>query len=83
MHVLPNDYPDLDLRRMQINIVESSDRLLSSMSEQASEMAENFLKEMGVMVRTNDAVESYNGIKAVLRSGKVLESTVFLCGVFT
>lgn len=75
MHVLPNDYPDLDLRRMQINLVESNERLLSSMSEQASEMAENFLKEMGVMVRTNDAVESYNGIKAVLRSGKVLEST--------
>lgn len=75
MHVLPNDYPDLDLRRMQINIVESSDRLLSSMSEQASEMAEKFLKEMGVMVRTSDAVQSYDGRNAVLKSGKTLETT--------
>lgn len=74
-HVLPNDYPDLDLRRMQINIVESSDRLLSSMSEQASEMAEKFLKEMGVMVRTSDAVLSYDGRNAVLKSEKTLETT--------
>ncbi len=75
MHVLPNDYPDLDLRRMQINMVESSDRVLNSMSVQASEMSDKFLKEMGVMIRTNDAVVSYDGRNAVLRSGKVLETT--------
>lgn len=74
MHVLPNDYPDLDLRRMQINMVESSERILSSMSVQASEMSDKFLKEMGVMIRTNDAVVSYDGRYAKLRSGKVLES---------
>lgn len=74
MHVLPNDYPDLDLRRMQINMVENSERILSSMSEQASEMSDKFLKEMGVMIRTNDAVVSYDGRDAVLRSGKVLET---------
>lgn len=74
MHVLPSDYPDLDLRRMQINLVESSERVLSSMSIQASEMSNSFLKEMGVMIRTNDAVESYDGHYANLRSGKVLES---------
>ncbi len=74
MHVLPSDYPDLDLRRMQINLVESSERVLSSMSVQASEMSNTFLKEMGVMIRTNDAVVSYDGHFANLRSGKVLES---------
>ncbi len=73
-HVLPNDYPDLDLRRMQINLVENSTRILSSMSEQASEMSDKFLKDMGVMVRTNDAVVSYDGHSAVLKSGKVLET---------
>ncbi|MFN5705918.1 MAG: NAD(P)/FAD-dependent oxidoreductase, partial [bacterium] len=75
MHVLPNDYPDLDLRRMQINLVENNERLLSSMSIEASNQAENFLKELGVMIRTNDAVLSYDGLKAVLKSGKELEST--------
>lgn len=74
MHVLPSDYPDLDLRRMQINLVESNERVLSSMSVQASEMSDSFLKEMGVVIRTNDAVVSYDGHFAKLRSGKVLES---------
>ncbi len=68
MHVLPSDYPDLDLRRMQINLVESSDRVLSGMSVQASEMSNSFLKEMGVMIRTNDAVVNYDGHFANLRS---------------
>lgn len=74
-HVLPNDYPDLDLRRMQINLVESAPRLLSSMSPQASKQAEGFLKEMGVNVRTNDVVVSYNGTTVELKSGRKLETT--------
>lgn len=74
-HVLPNDYPDLDLRRMQINVVENAPRVLNSMSTQASEMAERFLKDMGVMVRCNDSVISYDGKRAVLKSGKVLETS--------
>ena len=74
MHVLPSDYPDLDLRRMQINLVESNERILSGMSVQASEMSNAFLKEMGVVIRTNDAVVSYDGHNAVLRSGKTLET---------
>ncbi len=74
MHVLPNDYPDLDIRRMQINLVENNERLLAGMSEQASEQAENFLREMGVIVRSNDSVLSYDGYTAELRSGKKLES---------
>lgn len=75
LHVLPNDYPDLDLRRMQINLVENNERLLSTMSIEASQQAENFLKELGVIIRTNDAVVSYDGFRAVLKSGKDLEST--------
>jgi NADH:ubiquinone reductase (H+-translocating) len=74
-HVLPNDYPDLDLRRMQINLVENSPRLLSAMTEQASKKSEDFLKEMGVQVRVNDAVTSYDGRIAKLKSGKDLETT--------
>ena len=58
LHVLPNDYPDLDLSKMQINIIERAPRLLNGMSEQASKRATDFLIEMGVQVRTNDSVKS-------------------------
>ncbi|SMO67836.1 NAD(P)/FAD-dependent oxidoreductase [Solitalea koreensis] len=77
-HVLPHDYPELDIRRMQINLVESSSRVLNSMSEQASIKSEQFLKEMGVNVRTNDRVLSYDGEKVTLASGKILESKIVI-----
>lgn len=60
-HVLPKDYPDLDIRRMQIHIVEAHDRLLSSMSEKASEKAQKFLKYMGVNVWKQMRVLDYDG----------------------
>jgi NADH dehydrogenase len=44
-HVLPNDYPDLDIRRMQINIIEADDRLLANMSDESSKKAEKYLKK--------------------------------------
>lgn len=48
--VLPKDYPDLDIRRMEIHLIESAPRLLAAMSEKSSEKALQFLKEMGVNV---------------------------------
>ncbi|SNR60615.1 NAD(P)/FAD-dependent oxidoreductase [Lutibacter flavus] len=59
--ILPNDYPDLDIRQMQINIVQGSNRLLKAMSEKASEKAEDFLIELGVNVWKNTHVTNYNG----------------------
>jgi NADH dehydrogenase len=32
-HVLPNDYPELDLRKMRVILVENSAEILSAMSE--------------------------------------------------
>ncbi|NNC83355.1 MAG: NAD(P)/FAD-dependent oxidoreductase [Flavobacteriales bacterium] len=60
-HVLPHDYPDLDVRRMQIHVVEASDRLLSNMSQHASEKSEAFLRKLGVNVWLKTKVEGYDG----------------------
>ena len=43
--ILPKDYPDLDTRRAQINIVQGGDCLLPGFSAQASKKAEDFLIE--------------------------------------
>ncbi len=59
--ILPKDYPDLDTRRVQINLVQSSDRILKEMSEQASKKAEDFLEELGVQVWKNTRVKTYDG----------------------
>ena len=59
--ILPKDYPDLDIRQMQINVIQSGDRLLNSMSEIASEKAEDFLIGLGVNIYKNVRVLDYNG----------------------
>lgn len=59
--ILPKDYPDLDIRQMQINIIQGSDRLLDAMSNQASKKAEEFLINLGVCVWKNLIVTDYDG----------------------
>ncbi|MBQ4914497.1 NAD(P)/FAD-dependent oxidoreductase [Maribacter sp. MMG018] len=59
--ILPKDYPDLDTRRAQINLVQGGDRLLNAMSDKASKKAEQFLEELGVQVWKNVRVTGYDG----------------------
>lgn len=68
--ILPKDYPDLDTRRVQINLVQASSRVLKDMSEKASEKAEYFLEKLGVNVWKNVRVMGYDG-KTVLTNTDV------------
>jgi len=60
-HILPDDYPDLDIRQMQIHIIEASDRVLSGMSDVASRKSHKFLKNLGVNIWLNTTVKDYDG----------------------
>ncbi|MEM9000103.1 MAG: NAD(P)/FAD-dependent oxidoreductase [Bacteroidota bacterium] len=59
--ILPKDYPDLDTRRAQINLVQGSDRILPAMSHIASKKAEDFLEKLGVHVWKDLRVTDYDG----------------------
>ena len=59
--ILPKDYPDLDVRKMEINLIQSGDRILNTMSENASTKAEKFLIDLGVSVWKNIRVTGYDG----------------------
>ncbi|GAA4975188.1 NAD(P)/FAD-dependent oxidoreductase [Algibacter aquimarinus] len=59
--ILPKDYPDLDTRLAQINIIQSSDCILKGMSENASKKAEDFLEKLGVHIWKNVRVTNYDG----------------------
>jgi NADH dehydrogenase len=59
--ILPKDYPDLDTRLAQINLIQSGDRILKEMSEKASKKAEDFLENLGVHVWKNVRVTGYDG----------------------
>ncbi len=60
-YILPKDYPDLDIRRMQIHVVQGADRLLPGMSAKASADSERFLRKMGVNIWLEVRAQDYDG----------------------
>ena len=50
IHVFPKDYKELELKNMDIHLVEATPRLLNGMSDIASKKALQYLQEMGVKV---------------------------------
>lgn len=81
--ILPKDYPDLDTRRAQINIVQGGELLLEGMSAEASKKAEDFLEELGVQVWKGVRVTGYNGKTVTTKTDLVFESAavVWAAGV--
>ena len=59
--ILPKDYPDLDIRKMGIHLVQGSDLLLDAMTPKSSESAEKFLHSLGVSIWKNVRVTNYDG----------------------
>jgi len=68
--VLPEDFPDLDIRKMKIHLIEAAPRVLAPMSENASVKAHHFLKKLGVHIWTNTQVTDYDG-NLVATNGKI------------
>lgn len=76
--ILPKDYPDLDTRRAQINLVQGADRLLPAMSEVASKKAEDFLEKLGVNVWKSIRVTGYDGKIATTNQDTVFETATLI-----
>lgn len=75
-NILPKEYPELDFSKMNIFLVEATDRLLNSMSEESSEKAKKYLEKLGVQVRLHTRVESCGVLEVQTNSGSILSSNV-------
>jgi NADH:ubiquinone reductase (H+-translocating) len=73
-HVLPNDYPDLDLRQMQIILIEASSRLLAAMDVVSSEKSLKYLNELDVDVFLNLRVNNYDGNTVTTTGNRTFKS---------
>ncbi|MCB0375091.1 MAG: NAD(P)/FAD-dependent oxidoreductase [Sinomicrobium sp.] len=76
--ILPKDYPDLDIRQMQINLVQGSDRILDAMSKQASAKAQDFLEALGVQVWKNVRVTDYDGYNVSTNTDLTFETATLI-----
>lgn len=82
-HVLPKDYPELDLRQMEVHLFERDTRLLAAMSEQSSAQARTYLEKLGVKVWLGTAVDQYENNVAQLSNGTEVgtETLIWAAGV--
>ncbi|BDC99524.1 NAD(P)/FAD-dependent oxidoreductase [Persicobacter psychrovividus] len=80
--VLPTDYPDLDLRDMEIHLVEAAPKVLSAMSDHASRKADRFLDKMGVHLWMNTFVKDYDGQTVITSEREIpAETLIWAAGV--
>ncbi|MGB0525991.1 MAG: NAD(P)/FAD-dependent oxidoreductase [Flammeovirgaceae bacterium] len=77
-HVLPNDYPELDVRRMQIHLIEAGPALLGGMEKNSSKKALDYLKKLGVHVWLNTFVTDYDGQKVKTNIDKEILAKNFI-----
>ena len=73
-HILPKDFPLLDLRNLKIILLEGGPHTLNTLSDLAKTSSEKYLKQMGVTIRTNVFVKSYNGKEVSLSDGTTVKS---------
>ena len=76
--ILQKDYPDLDIAKMQINLVQSGDRVLNTMSEKSSAEAEKFLENLGVTIWKNVRVTNYDGKTITTNSNLIFETATVI-----
>ncbi|WP_185859749.1 NAD(P)/FAD-dependent oxidoreductase [Blattabacterium cuenoti] len=73
-YVLPHDYPDLDIQRMNIHLLQATPRLLDGMSEASAKQAFKNLKELGVNIWLDCLVKDYDGKIVFINANKSIES---------
>ena len=73
-HVLPCDYPGLDFKQMNIYLVDGLDRVLPAMSPESSRHTQKYLEELGVIIKLNKLVDSYDGQTVTFKDGEQIKS---------
>lgn len=77
-HVLPSDYPDLDIRRMSIHLIEMAEEVLPPMSNEASKKAFKYLEKLGVTLWMSQSVKRYDGETITFQKAKDLPAKTLI-----
>lgn len=72
--ILPKDYPNIDSGKVNVYLLEGGSHTLSNMSSFAQKYSEDYLRSMGVIVKTGTIVKDYDGEEVTLSNGEVILS---------
>jgi len=73
-YVLPKDYPELDFSKMNIYLLEGTQKTLGHMSQASSDRSKKYLEQLGVEVMTGAHVKDYDGKNIQLQDGQTIPS---------
>jgi len=77
-HVFPTDYRHLNVEEMEIHLFEGTNRVLPTMTEQASARAHEFLSALGVRIHLQTLVKGYDGEVISIGEGETLRTKNFI-----
>lgn len=82
-YILPREYPDLDKEDLKILIVEGADKVLRTMSEDASRHATEYLGHLMVDVKLNTTMVSYDNNIVKFANGEEVycETLIWTAGI--
>ncbi len=72
--VFPKDYHNVDFSKFNIILVEGSKNTLNNMGESSRTASRAYLEKLGVIVKTETILNSYDGKVAVLSNGEEIPS---------
>lgn len=73
-NILPKDYPDQDFSKLTVYLLEGSPNVLNAMSDSSKKKSREYLEQLGVVVRTETIVDSYDGRTVRLNNGESIEA---------
>lgn len=73
-NILPKDFPLINFDTMRVILLEGSGHTLNNMSDLAKSASENYLKTLGVEVKTSVFVKNYDGKVVTLSNGETIKS---------
>lgn len=82
-NILPKDYHNIDFSKFNIILLEGSPNTLNNMSEASKVASRKYLEDLGVTVKTETILTSYDGNIAVLNSGEKIptKNVIWAAGV--
>ena len=82
-NVLSKDYHNIDLSKFNIILLEGSANTLNNMSEESRKASHSYLESLGVIVKTNTILKSYDGKTAVLNNAEEIptRNVIWAAGV--
>ncbi len=82
-NILPKDYHNIDFSKFNIYLIEGSANTLNNMSEESKLASRNYLEKLGVTVKTQTVVQSFDGKNVVLSNGEIIrtKNVIWAAGV--